>query len=54
MSLVVVSFIAFEKEKPWKLFWLIPQRLLYRWLMMVVLYQTLRKAIKGELQHWGV
>jgi cellulose synthase/poly-beta-1,6-N-acetylglucosamine synthase-like glycosyltransferase/spore germination protein YaaH/peptidoglycan/xylan/chitin deacetylase (PgdA/CDA1 family) len=45
---------AFAREKPWKLFWLIPQRLIYRWLMLVVLFRSLRKALKGELQHWGV
>jgi cellulose synthase/poly-beta-1,6-N-acetylglucosamine synthase-like glycosyltransferase/spore germination protein YaaH/peptidoglycan/xylan/chitin deacetylase (PgdA/CDA1 family) len=45
---------AFAKEKPWKLVWLIPQRLVYRWLMLVVLFRSFRKAIKGELQHWGV
>ena len=45
---------AFAKEKPWKLVWLIPQRLIYRWLMLVVLFRSFRKAIKGELQHWGV
>lgn len=45
---------AFGKEKPWKLIWLIPQRLIYRWLMLIVLFRSLRKAIKGELQHWGV
>ena len=45
---------AFEKEKPWKLVWLIPQRLIYRWLMMIVLFRSYRRAIKGELQSWGV
>ena len=45
---------TYAKEKPWKLIWLIPQRLIYRWLMLVVLFRSLRKAIKGELQHWGV
>ncbi len=45
---------AFGREKPWKLIWLIPQRLIYRWLMLVILFRSLRKAIKGELQHWGV
>ena len=45
---------AFEKEKAWKLVWLIPQRLIYRWLMMIVLFRSYRRAIKGELQHWGV
>ena len=45
---------AFEREKPWKLIWLIPQRLIYRWLMMIVLFRSYKRAIKGELQHWGV
>jgi cellulose synthase/poly-beta-1,6-N-acetylglucosamine synthase-like glycosyltransferase/spore germination protein YaaH/peptidoglycan/xylan/chitin deacetylase (PgdA/CDA1 family) len=45
---------AFEKERPWKLVWLIPQRLIYRWLMLMVLFRSYRRAIKGELQHWGV
>ncbi|MEO7531795.1 MAG: glycosyltransferase, partial [Sediminibacterium sp.] len=44
----------FEKEKPWKLIWLIPQRLIYRWLMLIVLFRSYKRAIKGELQHWGV
>jgi len=53
---VFIALIAFgfEKEKPWKLVWLIPQRLIYRWLMLVVLFKSLRRAIKGELQHWGI
>jgi len=45
---------AFEKEKFGKLVWLIPQRLVYRWLMLVVLFRSLRRALKGELQNWGV
>ena len=48
-----VSF-AFEKENPAKLVWLIPQRLIYRWIMMVVFFKAIRRAIKGELQVWGV
>lgn len=44
----------FEKEKPWKLVWLIPQRLIYRWLMLAVLFRSYKRAVKGELQHWGV
>ncbi len=44
----------FEKERPWKLLWLIPQRLIYRWLMLIVLFRSYKRAIKGELQHWGV
>ncbi len=51
-----VSILAFsyEKEKLSKLVWLIPQRFVYRWLMYYVLFKSFRKAIKGELQHWGV
>jgi peptidoglycan-N-acetylglucosamine deacetylase len=48
----VLAF-AFEKEKFVKLFWVIPQRLVYRIFMYLVLFKALRKAIKGELQHWG-
>ena len=44
----------FEKEPLWKLLWLLPQRLVYRWLMLVVLFRSYRRAIKGELQSWGV
>ncbi|MEN9599878.1 MAG: hypothetical protein RL596_2197 [Bacteroidota bacterium] len=53
---LLVAFLAFyfEKEKAWKLLFLIPQRIVYRWFLLVVLFKTLRKAIKGELQHWGV
>jgi len=51
-----VALIAFrfEKANPAKLIWLIPQRLIYRWLMWYVLYKAVRRAIKGELQNWGV
>ncbi|MEP6749324.1 MAG: polysaccharide deacetylase family protein [Bacteroidota bacterium] len=51
-----VSIIAFsyEKEKLSKLIWLVPQRFVYRWLMYYVLFKSFRKAIKGELQNWGV
>ena len=51
---VSVMAFAFEKEKFSKLFWLIPQRFIYRWLMYYVLFKTFRRAIKGELQNWGV
>jgi cellulose synthase/poly-beta-1,6-N-acetylglucosamine synthase-like glycosyltransferase len=51
---VAVLAFSFEKEKKIKLLWLIPQRLVWRWLLWFVLYKTFRKAIKGELQHWGV
>lgn len=53
-ALIAAVAFAFEKEKPWKLIWLIPQRLIYRWLMIIVLFRSYRRAIKGELQHWGV
>jgi len=53
---VTVALLAFsfEKERKSKLVWLIPQRLVWRWLMWYVLYKAFRRAIKGELQHWGV
>jgi cellulose synthase/poly-beta-1,6-N-acetylglucosamine synthase-like glycosyltransferase len=53
---VAVSVLAFhfEKEKKSRLLWLLPQRLIYRWLMLIVLFKAFLKAIKGELQGWGV
>ena len=53
IMIAAISFL-FEKEKPIKLIWLIPQRLIYRWIMLVVLYRSLKRALKGELQNWGV
>ena len=53
ISVSVMAFL-FEKEKLSKLIWIIPQRFVYRWIMYVVLFKSLFKAIKGELQHWGV
>lgn len=53
ISISVVAFI-FEKEKVTKLIWIIPQRFCYRWIMYVVLFKSFKKAIKGELQTWGV
>jgi cellulose synthase/poly-beta-1,6-N-acetylglucosamine synthase-like glycosyltransferase/spore germination protein YaaH/peptidoglycan/xylan/chitin deacetylase (PgdA/CDA1 family) len=52
---IAVSILAFsfEKEKLYKLIWLIPQRFIYRQLMYVVLYRSIKKAIKGETQSWG-
>jgi cellulose synthase/poly-beta-1,6-N-acetylglucosamine synthase-like glycosyltransferase/spore germination protein YaaH/peptidoglycan/xylan/chitin deacetylase (PgdA/CDA1 family) len=44
---------AFEKEDYRKLIWLLPQRFVYRQLIYYVLFKSLRKAIKGELQGWG-
>lgn len=51
-----ISIMAYfhEREKPWVLFWIIPQRLCYRWIMYYVLFKSYKKAIKGELQSWGV
>ncbi len=51
-----IAMIAFrmEKENIKRLVWLIPQRLIYRWLMWYVLLKAVRRAIKGELQNWGV
>lgn len=53
ISISVAAFI-FEKERLDKLFWIIPQRFCYRWIMYVVLFKSFKKAIKGELQTWGV
>ncbi len=52
-TIAAISFL-FEKEKLAKLVWLIPQRIIYRWLMLYVLYKSMKRALKGELQHWGV
>ncbi|PZF71019.1 glycosyltransferase [Taibaiella soli] len=53
IAVAVVAFM-FEREKIHKLLWLIPQRIAYRWLMLYVLFKAVRRAIKGELQSWGV
>ena len=45
---------SFEKEKFSKLWLLIPQRFSYRFLMYHVLFKSVRRAMKGELQSWGV
>jgi cellulose synthase/poly-beta-1,6-N-acetylglucosamine synthase-like glycosyltransferase/peptidoglycan/xylan/chitin deacetylase (PgdA/CDA1 family)/spore germination protein YaaH len=45
---------AFEKEDYKKLIWMIPQRLIYRQLMYYIFIKSFNKAIKGELQGWGV
>ncbi|MBE7171923.1 MAG: glycosyltransferase [Williamsia sp.] len=52
--LVALLAFSFEKEKISNLVWLIPQRLVWRWLMWFVLYKSFVKAIKGEFQNWGV
>lgn len=52
-SLSIMAYIH-EREKLRVLFWIIPQRLCYRWIMYVVLFKSYKKAIKGELQSWGI
>jgi peptidoglycan-N-acetylglucosamine deacetylase len=53
LGVSAVAFI-FQKEPLWKLIWLFPQRFVYRPLMYYVLFKSYIKAIKGELQGWGV
>ena len=52
----IASYVALVMEKASfdKLFWLIPQRIIYRWLMLIVLFRAFKKALKGELQGWGI
>ena len=45
---------SFERENIVKLWMLIPQRFTYRWLMYYVFFKAFSKALKGELQSWGV
>ena len=45
---------AYEKENHLKLIWMLPQRLIYRQLMYYILIKSFNKAVKGELQGWGV
>ncbi len=45
---------AFEKEDHKKLLWMIPQRLVYRQLMYYILFKSFSKALKGEMQGWGI
>lgn len=53
---LISAFIAFSFEKEdWKKLWMvIPQRFTYRWLMYYVYFKALGRAIKGEMQSWGV
>ena len=50
------GFVAFrfQNESPRPVFMLIPQRFVYRPMMYSVLYKSYRRAIKGELQQWGI
>ncbi|TCJ14501.1 glycosyltransferase [Flaviaesturariibacter flavus] len=52
-AIAVVAF-RMERERLGRLLWLLPQRLVYRWLMWIVLFRSVRRALKGELQQWGV
>ena len=45
---------AYEKENYKKLLWMIPQRFIYRQLMYYILFKSFNKALKGELQGWGI
>jgi len=47
--------IAFrmEKESFRKLLYIVPQRFYWRQLMYLVLFRSIRKALKGELEGWG-
>ncbi|MDQ0780633.1 polysaccharide deacetylase family protein [Chryseobacterium sp. W4I1] len=51
-SLALAAFIM-QREKLTNLLYVIPQRFGYRWLMYIVLFRSLRKALKGEMQSWG-
>ena len=53
-SLGAAVAFSFEKVSYSKLFWIIPQRLIYRQLMYYILFKSFNKALKGELQGWGV
>jgi len=52
---MIFAGIAFkmEKEKYKNLLYIFPQRFFWRQLMYVVLFRSVRKAIKGELETWG-
>ena len=45
---------AYEKEDYKKLLWMIPQRFIYRQLMYYILFKSFNKALKGEMQGWGI
>jgi poly-beta-1,6 N-acetyl-D-glucosamine synthase len=51
-SLAFIAFIM-QREKLVNLLYIIPQRFGYRWLMYIVLFRSLRRALKGEMQTWG-
>jgi len=51
----VVGIIAFrmEREDYKKLWYIIPQRFIWRQLMYYILFKSVRRALKGELSGWG-
>ena len=51
----IVGIIAFwmEKEDYKKLWYIIPQRFIWRQLMYYILFKSVRRAVKGELSGWG-
>ena len=53
---IFCGYVAFrfQGESARPLWMLIPQRFVYRPIMYVVLYRSYRKAVKGELQLWGI
>ncbi|ANF49565.1 glycosyl transferase family 2 [Chryseobacterium glaciei] len=51
-SLAIIAFMM-QREKLVNLLYVIPQRFGYRWLMYIVLFRSLRRALKGEMQSWG-
>lgn len=53
---LVFAGIAFKMEKSSykKLIYVIPQRFYWRQLMYIVLFRSFKKALKGELEGWGV
>lgn len=52
-SVSIMAYL-FERERLWVLLWIIPQRFVYRWIMYYVLFRSYFKALRGELQSWGV
>ena len=42
------------REEYKKLFWLFPQQLFYRQMMYYILIKSFNRALKGELQGWGI
>lgn len=53
---IFCGYIAFrfQGESPRSLWMLFPQRFVYRPIMYAILYRSYKKAIKGELQQWGI